>query len=71
MKLKRERSGCKFLVTETDEGLEITLELFHDTPSLQAVSLGFEVLRGSTTAQAKTLVDAMNDRIVTVIATPK
>jgi hypothetical protein len=68
---KIERSGCRFVVMETDHGPEIKLELFHDARSLTALSIGFEVLRGVTSAQARTVVDAMNERIVGVIVSPK
>src|ERR1700694_5450014 len=58
-----ERSGCRFLVVETDHGPEIKLELLDDAPSLTSLSIGFEMLRGATLAQARTIVDAMNERI--------
>jgi hypothetical protein len=46
------------------------LELFHDSVSgLKALSLGFELLSGTTLEQAKALVDTMNERIVGVIVT--
>jgi hypothetical protein len=38
---------------------------------LKALSVGFELLSGTTLEQAKTLVDTMNERIVGVIVTPK
>jgi hypothetical protein len=38
---------------------------------LRSVSVGFEVLSGTTPEQAKALVDSMNERIVGVIVTPK
>ena len=50
----------------------IELELFHDTVSgLRSVSVGFELLSGTTLEQAKRLVDGMNERIVGVIVTSK
>ena len=69
---KTERSGSRFLLGQTDEGKPvIQLELFHDTVSgLRALSFGLELLSGTTPEQAKTLVDAMNERIVGVIVTP-
>jgi hypothetical protein len=68
-----ERGGCRFVVAKTDEGNPvIKLELFHDTVSgLRALSVGFEVLAGVTQEQARTLVDAMNERIIGVIITPR
>jgi hypothetical protein len=38
---------------------------------LRALSVGFEVLGGVTLEQARTLVDAMNERIIGVIITPR
>jgi hypothetical protein len=70
---KSERSGSRFVVRTIDEGKPvIQLELFHDTLSLLAsVTVGFELLSGLTLDQAKILVEAMNERIVGVIVTPR
>jgi hypothetical protein len=72
MTLRTERSGSRF-VARTDDGEPlIYLELFHDTVSgLKALSVGFELLSGTTLEQAKALVDTMNERIVGVIVAPK
>jgi hypothetical protein len=72
MTVKTERSGSRF-VAKTDEGKPvIQLELFHDTvSSLRPLSIGLELLSGTTLQQARTLVDAMNERIIGVIVTPK
>jgi hypothetical protein len=69
MALKTERSGCR----RTDEGKPlIRLDLFHDTVSgLRSLSVGFELLSGTTLEQTRALIDAMNERIVGVIVTPK
>ena len=69
--MKSERGGCRFVVT-TDEGKpQIRLELFHDTvSSLRSTKVEFEVLRGTTADQARTLVGAMNEMILGVIVTP-
>jgi hypothetical protein len=68
-----ERSGCRFAVTKTDEGKPvIKLELFHDTVSrLKSLTIGFDLLGGVTPEQTRTLVDAMNEKIVGVIVIPK
>jgi hypothetical protein len=74
MTLKTERSGSRFVIANnTDDGKAlIRLELFHDTASgLRSLSVGFELLSGTTLEQARTLTDAMNERIVGVIVTPK
>jgi hypothetical protein len=72
MTLKPERSGSRFVIAKDDDGKAvIRLELFHDTaPVLKGLHLGFELLGGTTREQASKLVDAMNERIVAVIATP-
>jgi hypothetical protein len=69
---KTERSGCRF-VAKTDEAKPvIRLELFHDTvPGLRSLSVALELLSGTTLEQARTLVDKMNERIVSVIVAPK
>jgi hypothetical protein len=71
--MKMERSGSRFIVGKTnDDKLSILLELFHDSvPSLKALSVGLELLGGTTSAQARTLVEAMNERIVGIVVTPK
>jgi hypothetical protein len=65
--MQRHRFAAK-----TDEGKPmIQLELSHDTVSgLKSLSVGFE-LSGTTLERAKTLVDALNERIVEVIVSPK
>ena len=71
--MNSERGGCRFVVTKTDDGKPlIKLELFHDTVShLRSLSVGFEMLSGVSLEQARTLVDAMNERIIEVIVVPK
>src|SRR5439155_15015089 len=70
MALKTERSGCRFVAQTEEEKPVIRLDLFHDTVSgLRSLSVGFELLSGTTLEQAKALVDAMNERIVGVIVT--
>jgi len=68
---KTERSG-RFRANIREGKPVIELELFHDTVSgLRSVSVGFELLSGTTLEQAKRLVDWMNERIVGVIVTSK
>ena len=59
MTLGTERSGSRFVKRTGDGKPVIQLELFHDT----ALSVGFELLTGTTLEQAKALVDTMNERI--------
>lgn len=70
---RTERSGSRFVVANTDDGVPlIRLELFHETvASLKSLAIGFEMLSGTTLEQTRTLVDAMNERIVGVAVTPK
>jgi hypothetical protein len=72
MTLKTERSGSRFIVTNTEDGGPlIRLELFHDTVAgLKSITVGFEVLSGTTLEQARTLVDRMNERIIRVAVSP-
>jgi hypothetical protein len=70
--LKKERSGVRFSI-QRDEGKPfIELNLFHDTvPSLKLLSVKFELLTGVAPDQARVLVEAMNERIVGIVVTPK
>jgi hypothetical protein len=72
MTLKTERSGSRFVAARTEDGgPSIRLELFHDSvPALKFLTVGFEVLRGTTSEQLKALLDVMNERIVSTIVTP-
>jgi hypothetical protein len=73
MTLKTERSGSRFVVTNTDDGRPlIRLELFQDTVAgLKSITVGFEVLSGTTLEQTKNLANAMNERIIGVAVSPK
>jgi hypothetical protein len=72
MTLQTERSGSRF-IAKTDEGKPvIELQLFHDTVAgLKSITVGFEVLSGTTLEQTRTLVDKMNERIIGVVVSPK
>jgi hypothetical protein len=70
--LKKERSGVRFSVQPAEGKPFIELNLFHDTvPSLKFLSIQFEMLAGVTSEQARVLVEAMNERIVGIVVTPK
>jgi hypothetical protein len=73
MTLKTERCGSRFVAANTDEGRPLMrLELFHDTVvGLKSITVGFEVLSGTTLEQTRTLVDTMNERIIGVAVSPK
>ena len=69
---KPERSGSRFVLRTDEAKPVIQLELFHDTVAgLKTMSVGFEVLSGTTADQARRLVELMNEKIVGVIVTPK
>ena len=69
---KPERSGSRFVVRTDEAKPVIQLELFHDTVAdLKTISVGFELLSGTTADQARSLAELMNERIVGVIVTPK
>jgi hypothetical protein len=69
--MNSERGGCRFVVSTHEDKPQIRLELFHDTVSiLRSVKIEFEVLGGTSTDQARTLVGAMNEMILGVIVTP-
>ena len=72
MTLRTERSSSRFVAARTEDGgPSIRLEVFHQSiPSLKFLTIGFEVLSGTTPAQLKALLDAMNERIVGTIVTP-
>jgi hypothetical protein len=61
------------LSSPRDEGKPvIQLELYHDTVlHVRSLTVGFEVLGGVTSEQARTLVDSMNEKIVGVIVATK
>jgi hypothetical protein len=73
MTLRAERSRSRFVIANTDDGKPlIRLALLNDTvASLGSISVGFELLSGTTPEVARTLVDVMNERIVGVVVTPK
>jgi hypothetical protein len=72
MTLRKERSGSRFVARTDESTTVIELELFHDTvPALKSLSVGFELLGGTTLEQAKKLVDTMNERIVGIVVVPK
>lgn len=64
-----QRSGCRFKAMNGTDGKPVVrVELFHQTvPLLAGAVVEFELLAGTTLAQAKTLVDAANDRILNVV----
>jgi hypothetical protein len=65
-----ERSGCRFKATNGADGKPIIrMELFHPTLSLAGATVDFELLAGTTPAQAQKLADAASERILNVVIT--
>ena len=69
MSTQTQRSGCRFKATNGPDGKPvIQLELFHQTVSLLGgATIEFELLSGTSLAQAKNLSDAANERILNVV----
>jgi len=64
-----ERSGCRFKAINGADGKPILrVELFHTTVSaLAGATVDFELLSGTTLAQARALADSVNERILSVV----
>ena len=67
-----QRDTCRFMLGTTPEGKpEIILELFHDTITrLSGHKIAFEILSGTTTQEANSLIEHMNDRIIGIVVAP-
>ena len=68
---KTERANCRFVVRQSAEGKSvIVVELLHETiPVLKTSTLGFDLLGGATTAQAKKMVDLLNEYVLGLFVT--
>jgi len=66
-----QHDGCRFKAIQAADGKPILrIELFHGTVSLLAgTTLDFELLAGTTLAQARSLADAANERILSLVVT--
>lgn len=63
-----ERGACRFVAAHAADGKPtIAMELFHTVPSLATASIAFELVGGTTLAQAKALAEAMSDRILGIV----
>jgi hypothetical protein len=66
---KIERAGVSFSVGRPVAPVTIEVRLNHDTiPALRGVRLSFELLNGLTLAQAKKLLDVLNEKVVGMVA---
>jgi len=65
------RDGCSFKAIPAEDGKFILrLELFHGTiPLLAGATVDFELLAGTTLAQARKVADAANERILSLVVT--
>ena len=68
-----ERGKCRFVVSTTPDGKPgLRVDLYHNTlPSLSKRIMGFELIRGTSIDEAKTLADTMNERILGVVIAPE
>jgi hypothetical protein len=66
-----QRDGCSFKAIQAPDGKTILrLEFFHGTiPLLAGATIDFELLAGTTLAQAKIAADAVNERILSLVVT--
>ena len=70
---KTERSNCHFAFRASTDGKpQIIVELYHQTISaLNGTVLGFDLLGGTTTEQAKKIVAVLNENFLDVFVTLK
>ena len=67
---KIEKAGVCFGVGRPKGPITIEVRLNHDTiPALRGVQVSFELLNGITLAQAKKLLDVLNENMVGVVVT--
>lgn len=66
-----QRDGCTLKAVPAADGkFVLRLELFHGTiPMLAGVTIDFELLAGTTLAQARSVADAANERILSLVVT--
>ena len=68
---KTERSSCRFSVQQASDGKPLlVVQLYQDTvPALKGASLGFDLIGGTRLEEAKTLAEALNDRVLDMFVT--
>ena len=66
-----QRDGCRLKAVQAADGkTTLRLEFFHGTiPSLAGATVDFELLAGTTLAQARSVADAVNERILSLVVT--
>jgi hypothetical protein len=66
-----ERSNCRFVVrNDGSDKPQIILELFQEVSQLKHAKLGYELLGGITTEQAKKVAAILNDHILNLFIEP-
>jgi hypothetical protein len=70
---KIERSNCQFVVKQSSDGKpQIVVERYHQTiSSLNNAVLGFGLLGGTTSEQAKKLVALLNENVLDLFVKTK
>jgi hypothetical protein len=68
---KTERSSCRFSVQQASDGKPLlVVQLYQDTvPALKGASIGFDLIGGTRLDEAKTLAEALNDRVLDMFVT--
>ena len=72
-KTKTERSNCRFVVQQAGNGKPVlVVQCFQQTiPMLKEVTLGFDLLGGTRTEEAKKLVEVLNEQVLDIFVTTK
>ena len=70
LETKLERAGVCFGIGRRSGPITVEVRLNHDTISaLRGVQVSFELLNGITLAQAKKILDVLNENIIGVLVT--
>jgi hypothetical protein len=68
--IRIEKAGVSFAVASKGGPIGVEVRLNHDTiASLRGVQVSFELLNGISLAQAKKLVDVLNENVIGLLAT--
>ena len=69
--MQTERGSCKFTVQQVEGGKQaIVVQTFHDSIGpLRHATLGFNLLSGTTSEQAKTMAEMLNEYVLEAFLT--
>jgi len=68
--VKIQKSNCRFQAGKAADGKPtIKLEIFQTVASLGGKTVEFELMGGTTLQEAKTLAEAVNDRVIAIVLT--